>query len=74
CDKGLDKLISDGKAVTDQAQRSKLYQQAQAQIQKQALWLPLAHPTAAVLAREGVEGYTVSPFGRQDFSRVSVEK
>jgi peptide/nickel transport system substrate-binding protein len=27
--------------------RSKLYQQAQAQIQQQALWLPLAHPTAS---------------------------
>lgn len=74
CDKTLDKLISDGKAVTDQAQRSKLYHQAQMQIQQQALWLPLAHPTAAVLARKGVEGYTVSPFGRQDFSKVSVGK
>ena len=74
CDKTLDTLISDGKAVTDQAQRSKLYHQAQVQIQQQALWLPLAHPTAAVLARKGVQGYAVSPFGRQDFSKVSVDK
>ncbi|UQY36590.1 ABC transporter substrate-binding protein [Pseudomonas fulva] len=72
CDAKLDKLIADGKAVSDQAKRSALYQDAQAIIQQQALWLPLAHPTAYALTRKGVEGYSVSPFGRQDFSRVSV--
>ena len=36
------------------------------------LWVPLAHPTAAVLARNGVKGYEVSPFGRQDFAKVTV--
>jgi peptide/nickel transport system substrate-binding protein len=73
CDEGLDKLISAGKATADQAQRSKLYHQAQAQIQQQALWLPLAHPTAATLTRKNVSGYEVSPFGRQDFSKVTVK-
>ena len=73
CDEGLDKLISQGKAVTDQGQRSKLYHQAQEQIQKQALWLPLAHPTAFALTRKNVLGYEVSPFGRQDFSKVTVK-
>lgn len=73
CDDGLDKLIGQGKAVTDQGQRSKLYHQVQEQIQKQALWLPLAHPTAFALARNNVQGYEVSPFGRQDFSKVTVK-
>jgi len=73
CDKALDTLISKGKASSDQAARSKLYQQAQAIIQQQALWLPLAHPTAAVLTRSSVKGYSVSPFGRQDFAKVSVD-
>ncbi|MBI6851272.1 ABC transporter substrate-binding protein [Pseudomonas cichorii] len=73
CDKTLDKLISDGKSTSDQAQRSKLYQRAQAQIQQQALWLPLAHPTAATLTRKDVTGYEVSPFGRQDFYKVKVK-
>ncbi len=71
CDQGLDQLISKGKATSDQAERSKLYVQAQKQIQEQALWLPLAHPTAAVLIRKGVQGYAVSPFGRQDFAKVT---
>ncbi len=70
CDPLLDQLITDGKAAGDQAQRSALYRQAQAIIQQQALWLPLAHPGAFALHSERVSGYQVSPFGRQDFSRV----
>lgn len=73
CDKTLDKLIADGKSVSDQTERSKLYHQAQQQIQQQALWLPLAHPTAAALVRKDVTGYQVSPFGRQDFYKVQVK-
>jgi dipeptide transport system substrate-binding protein len=72
CDQGLDKLISAGKTTSEQGVRSKLYQQAQTQIQQQALWLPLAHPTAFALTRKEVQGYQVSPFGRQDFSKVSI--
>ncbi|EJM24498.1 hypothetical protein PMI22_00715, partial [Pseudomonas sp. GM21] len=36
-------------------------------------WLPLAHPTAFALTRKDVQGYAVSPFGRQDYSKVSVK-
>ncbi|MDD2052946.1 ABC transporter substrate-binding protein [Pseudomonas putida] len=71
CDQGLDKLINAGRTTSEQGVRSKLYQQAQAQIQQQALWLPLAHPTAFTLTRKDVQGYQVSPFGRLDFSKVS---
>ena len=73
CDPALDKLITEGKTTGAQGARSKLYHQAQAQIQQQALWLPLAHPTAAVLTRSNVQGYQVSPFGRQDFTQVKVD-
>ena len=73
CDAGLDKLISAGKSTREQGVRSKLYEQAQAQIQQQALWVPLAHPTAFALLRKNVHGYEVSPFGRQDFSKVSIK-
>lgn len=40
CDQGLDKLINAGKTTTEQGVRTKLYEQAQGQIQQQALWLP----------------------------------
>jgi peptide/nickel transport system substrate-binding protein len=72
CNPELDKLISAGKTGHTQDERSKIYRQAQAMIQQQALWLPLAHPTAAVLMRKSVNGYSISPFGRQDFSKVKL--
>ncbi|WP_395506063.1 ABC transporter substrate-binding protein [Ectopseudomonas hydrolytica] len=72
CHATLDKLIADGKASSDQAERSRLYQQAQTLIQEQALWLPLAHPTAFALLSDKVQGYKVSPFGRQNFASVQM--
>lgn len=72
CDPRLDKLITDGKASADFKLRSKLYLAAQRQIHDQAVWLPLAHPTVMVVAAKKLSGYRVSPFGRQDFSHVSL--
>ena len=72
CDPALDAAITDAKATSDQSKRTTLYHKAQAIIQQQALWVPLAHPTATVLARKEVKGYVPSPFGRQDFAKVSV--
>nr|WP_314494511.1 ABC transporter substrate-binding protein [uncultured Pseudomonas sp.] len=72
CDPRLDQLITAGRTTADQSVRSRLYQQAQTLIQQQALWLPLAHPSASTLLRKGVEHYQVSPFGRLDFTKVSV--
>lgn len=72
CDPRLDQLISQGKTQSVQAERSRLYVQAQRIIQEQALWIPLAHPTAFALTRANVEGYQVSPFGRQDFASARV--
>ncbi|POZ62321.1 ABC transporter substrate-binding protein [Chromobacterium alticapitis] len=67
CDPQLDRLISDGKKTADFASRSKLYRSAQRIIHEQALWLPLAHPTAYALTRKEVSGLAVSPYGRVDF-------
>jgi ABC-type transport system substrate-binding protein len=72
CDETLDQLIADAKTSSDQAERSRLYRQAQKIIQQQALWLPLAHPTAFALLNAKVEGYRVSPFGRQNFATVQM--
>ncbi|WP_150740014.1 ABC transporter substrate-binding protein [Pandoraea anapnoica] len=73
CDANLDKLISDGKRTHDIAARTAKYQAAQKTIKDDALWIPLAHPIAAVITRTDVSGYQVSPFGRQDFSAVKVK-
>jgi ABC-type transport system substrate-binding protein len=74
CNPRLDKLIADGKRSSDLKQRVKIYLAAQQLIYDQAVWLPLAHPTVFVLARKNVSGYHVNPFGRQDFSHVSLNR
>ena len=69
----VQKLIADGKTHADLAERTSLYEKAQRIIREQALWLPLAHPTAFALTRANVEGYQVNPFGRQDFAKVRLD-
>ncbi|SCK22288.1 ABC transporter substrate-binding protein [Vogesella sp. LIG4] len=73
CDPALDKLITDARRIANPKQRAANYAKAQQIIKEQALWLPLAHPTAAVLTTGNVSGFQVSPFGRVDFSRVVVK-
>lgn len=73
CDKKLDELIRNGKQNTDIAKRTEFYLEAQQIIHDQALWIPLAHPTAATLLSSSVKGYQTSQFGRQSFTHVSVE-
>ena len=73
CDPTLDKLITDARRDANPKLRAANYARAQQIIKDQALWLPLAHPTAAVITNGKVSGYEVSPFGRVDFSRVLVK-
>nr|WP_235837892.1 ABC transporter substrate-binding protein [Chitinasiproducens palmae] len=72
CDAKLDQAITDGRHTTDRAKRTQSYQAAQQIIHDQALWVPLAYPTASALVTDKVSGYKVSPFGRQHFATVSV--
>lgn len=72
CDRELDRLIAAGKRNANRSVRSVAYGKAQQLIRDEALWLPLAHPTSFVLTQKNVSGYTVNPFGRQDFSGVSL--
>ncbi len=72
CDPALDALIAKGKQTAAITERVKMYQDAQKIIHDQALWLPMAHPSAAVLLRNTVQGYEVSAFGRQNFRSVFI--
>lgn len=73
CNPQLDKLIADARVTADQTQRTKDYEAAQKIIHDQALWIPLGYPTASAITRASVSGYRVSPFGRQNFTAVSVQ-
>ena len=73
CDPQYDSLVKQAKQVTDQAQRSTLYQQAQQRLKQQVPITPVAHSTVNQPLSVKVSGFKVSPFGRNDFSGVSVD-
>jgi dipeptide transport system substrate-binding protein len=73
CDPQYDSLVKQAKQVTDQAQRSALYQQAQQRLKQQVPITPVAHSTVNQPLSVKVSGFKVSPFGRNDFSGVRVD-
>jgi dipeptide transport system substrate-binding protein len=71
CDKEFDDLVTKAKEASDQAERTKLYEQAQVVFKKQAPWATLDHSLAIVPMRKNVEGFVQSPLG--DFTFDSVD-
>ena len=72
CDPAYDKLIKQAKVVTDREQRTVLYKQAQQLLKTQVPITPVAHSTVNQPLSTKVEGFKVSPFGRNVFSGVSI--
>lgn len=72
CDEKYDALIKAAIATTDREQRTDLYKQAQRYLKEQVPITPIAHSTVNQPLRKEVEGFHVSPFGRNNFSGVSV--
>ena len=73
CDPQYDSLVKQAKQVTDRAQRTALYQQAQQRLKQQVPITPVAHSTVNQPLSIKVSEFKVSPFGRNDFSGVSVD-
>ncbi len=72
CDAAYDKLIKQAKALTDPAQRSALYKQAQQRLSQQQPMSPIAHSTVYQPLSKQVHGFKISPFGLNAFYGVSV--
>jgi len=73
CDPQYDSLVKQAKQVTDRTQRTALYQQAQQRLKQQVPITPVAHSTVNQPLSVKVSEFKVSPFGRNDFSGVSVD-
>jgi dipeptide transport system substrate-binding protein len=73
CDPQYDSLVKKAKQVTDREQRTALYQQAQQRLKQQVPITPVAHSTVNQPLSIKVADFKVSPFGRNDFSGVSVD-
>jgi dipeptide transport system substrate-binding protein len=72
CDTKFQEDISKASQVTDKAERTMLYQDAQKIVAAQVPWLNIAHSTVFEPVRKEVTGYKVSPLGAHEFQNVDV--
>ncbi|MGL4490796.1 MAG: ABC transporter substrate-binding protein, partial [Rhizobiaceae bacterium] len=72
CDAEFQKAVVSAAEISDQAERTKLYEQAQKIVAAQTPWLNVAHSTVFEPIRKGVTGYKVSPFGAHEFQNVDI--
>jgi dipeptide transport system substrate-binding protein len=72
CYQPFEDLIQQAKITSDVAERTRLYEEAQAVFKEQAPWATIAHSTVFMPVRPEVEGYKVHPLGGHIFYGVSL--
>nr|WP_038369134.1 ABC transporter substrate-binding protein [Brackiella oedipodis] len=74
CNKDFDPLITKARKETDQAARSKLYEQAQVLYHEQMPASPIATSTISKPMVKALEGFKISPFSSMLFKGVKLDK
>ncbi len=72
CNTAFQAAIVKATEITDQGERTKLYQDAQKIVAAETPWLNVAHSTVFEPVRKSVSGYKISPFGSHEFQNVDV--
>lgn len=72
CNADFDALIQKAKVVSDVAERTKLYEDAQVIFKEQAPWATIAHSVVFTPMRKSVQGYNMSPLGTVSFEGVDL--
>jgi dipeptide transport system substrate-binding protein len=72
CNEEFDKLVNQAKTTTDQAERTKLYKEAQVVFKREAPWATLDHSLSVVPMRKEVQGFVQSPLGDFAFDGVDL--
>ena len=72
CYQPYEDLVSKAKVVTNTAERTKLYEQAQRIFKEQAPWFTIAHAVQIKPIRKEVVDFRLSPFGRHTFYGVDM--
>ncbi len=73
CYQPYEDLVLKAKTVTNPAERTKLYQQAQVIFKQQAPWFTIAHAVQLKPVRKSVVDFRPSPFGRHNFYGVDIK-
>ncbi|WP_441599517.1 MULTISPECIES: ABC transporter substrate-binding protein [unclassified Ensifer] len=74
CYKPLDEIFQKARSSSDQSERTKLYEEAQAIISDQAPWVPIAHSTVVLPMSKKVKNYVMEPLGSHRFDKVDIEE
>jgi dipeptide transport system substrate-binding protein len=74
CYKPYEDLVLKAKATSNQAERTKLYEQAQVIFKQQAPWFTIAHAVQLKPVRKEVIDFKLSPFGRHNFYGVDIKE
>ncbi|AQS48429.1 ABC transporter substrate-binding protein [Thioclava sp. JM3] len=74
CNQKFDDLITKARQSNDQAERTKLYKEAQEVFKEQAPWDTIAHSTVFMPMSKKVTGYVMSPLGGHDFYGVDISE
>ncbi len=72
CNKEFDDLVVKAKQETDQAARTKLYEDAQVVFKREAPWVTLDHSIVVMPMSKKVTGYVMSPLGHHAFDGVDI--
>ncbi|MBX2883840.1 MAG: ABC transporter substrate-binding protein [Granulosicoccus sp.] len=72
CHEPFDDLIQKAKVVSDLAERTKLYEEAQLIFKEQAPWATIAHSVVYKTVRNEVQDFRIDPFGGHIFYGVSL--
>jgi dipeptide transport system substrate-binding protein len=73
CYQPFEDLVKKAKSVSDQSERTKLYEQAQVVFKEQAPWFTIAHSVQLKPVRKEVVDFKLSPFGRHTFYGVDMK-
>nr|WP_307839087.1 hypothetical protein [Deefgea sp. CFH1-16] len=73
CNKEFDTLVVKARTLSNQAERTKLYEKAQEVFKRELPFTPIAHSTVYQPISKSVQGFKVSPFGLNSFYGVTVK-
>jgi dipeptide transport system substrate-binding protein len=73
CYQPFQDLVTKAKTISDQAERTKLYEQAQVIFKEQAPWFTIAHAVQLKPVRKEVIDFKPSPFARHTFYGVDMK-
>ena len=74
CHKPFDDLLRKAKQISDVAERTKLYEEAQLVFKEEAPWVTIAHSVVFMPMRKEVKDYKIDPFGGHVFYGVDLEE